>query len=158
MLPGKRFSASELYLTKRKGKGFNWQFLREKWTSVGKGHSCAKLVNLVKLVKLVSLFKLEKIISSRKKQVDSILEARGVRLLVGSPLYRYMKTVISMTNMNMIEIKSFGYIQNIARIANAVPVTLYSRVTVNVEIGVLNCQKCNQCLKGHKSLGLFFEG
>ena len=34
-------------------------------------------------------------------------------------------------------------IENIARIANAVPVTLYSRVTVNVEIVVLNCQKCN---------------
>ena len=31
-------------------------------------------------------------------------------------------------------------------------------VTVNVQIVVLNCQKCNQCLKGHKSLGLFFEG
>ena len=43
-------------------------------------------------------------------------------------------------------------IRNIARIANAVPVTLYSRVTVNVKIVVLNCQKCNQCLKGHKSL------
>ena len=41
--------------------------------------------------------------------------------------------------------------ENIARIANAVPVTLYSRVTVNVQIVVLNCQKCNQCLKGHKS-------
>ena len=41
---------------------------------------------------------------------------------------------------------------NIARIANAVPVTLYSRVTVNVESVVLNCQKSNQCLKGHKSL------
>ena len=48
--------------------------------------------------------------------------------------------------------------QNIARIANAVPVTLYSRVTVNVEIVFLNCQKCNQCLKAHKFLGLFFEG
>ena len=35
---------------------------------------------------------------------------------------------------------------------NAVPVTLYSRVTMNVGIGVLNCQKCNQCLKVHKSL------
>ena len=42
-------------------------------------------------------------------------------------------------------------ILNIARIANAVPVTLYSRVTVNVEIVVLNCQKCNQCLKGQRS-------
>ena len=42
--------------------------------------------------------------------------------------------------------------KNIARIANGVT------VTVNVEIVVLNCQKCNQCLKGHKSLGLFFEG
>ena len=30
---------------------------------------------------------------------------------------------------------------NIARIANAVPVTLHSRVTLNVEIVVLNCQK-----------------
>ena len=49
-------------------------------------------------------------------------------------------------------------IKNIARIANAVPITLYSRVTVNVEIVVLNCQKCEQCLKGHKFLGLFFEG
>ena len=49
-------------------------------------------------------------------------------------------------------------VKNIARIANAVPVTLYSRVTMNVEIVVLNCQKCNQCLKGHKSLGLVFEG
>ena len=49
-------------------------------------------------------------------------------------------------------------ILNIARIANAVPVTLYSRVTVNVEIVVLNCQKCNQCLKGHKSRGMAFEG
>ena len=48
--------------------------------------------------------------------------------------------------------------KNIARIANAVPVTLYSMVTVNVEIVVLNCWKCNQCLKSHKSLGLFFEG
>ena len=29
---------------------------------------------------------------------------------------------------------------------------------MNVEIVVLNCQKCNQCLKRHKYLGLFFEG
>ena len=49
-------------------------------------------------------------------------------------------------------------LKNIARIAKAVPVTLYSRVTVNVEIVVLNCQKCNQCLDGCKSLGMFFEG
>ena len=55
-------------------------------------------------------------------------------------------------------ILSFTINRNIARIANAVPVTLHLRVTVNVEIVVLNCQKCNQCLKGHKSLGLFFEG
>ena len=48
--------------------------------------------------------------------------------------------------------------KNIARIANAVPVTLYSRVIMNVEIVVLNCQKCKQCLKGHKSLGLVFGG
>ena len=47
--------------------------------------------------------------------------------------------------------------ENIARIANAVPVTLYSRVTVNLESVVLDCQKYNQCLKGHKSLGLFFQ-
>ena len=30
-------------------------------------------------------------------------------------------------------------IKNIARITNAVPVTLYSRISVNVEIVVLNC-------------------
>ena len=42
------------------------------------------------------------------------------------------------------------WLKNIARIANAVPVTLYSRVTLNVDIVILNCQKCNQCLKGHK--------
>ena len=48
--------------------------------------------------------------------------------------------------------------KNIARIANAVPVTLYSKVTMNVGIVVLNCQKCNQCLKGHKSLRLVSEG
>ena len=48
--------------------------------------------------------------------------------------------------------------RDIARIANAVPITLYSRVSMNVEIVVLNCQKCNQCLKGHKSLGSLFEG
>ena len=47
--------------------------------------------------------------------------------------------------------------KNIARIAKAVPVTLYSRVTMNVEIVVLNCQKCKQCLKGHKSLGLLLK-
>merc|ERR1711954_136797 len=41
--------------------------------------------------------------------------------------------------------------KNIARIANAVPFTLNSRVTMNDEIVVLNCQKCNQCLTGHKS-------
>ena len=40
---------------------------------------------------------------------------------------------------------------NIAGIVNAVPVTLYSRVSMNVE--VLNCQKYfNQCFKGHRSL------
>ena len=50
--------------------------------------------------------------------------------------------------------------KKIERIANAVPVALYSRVPINVEIVVLNCQKCNQCLKvkGHKSLGLFVGG
>ena len=42
---------------------------------------------------------------------------------------------------------------NIARIANAVPFTLYSRVTMNHEIFVFNCLKCNQCLTCHKSLG-----
>ena len=35
-----------------------------------------------------------------------------------------------------------------------VAVTLYSGVPMNVEIAVLNCQKRNQCLKGHKSLSL----
>ena len=41
---------------------------------------------------------------------------------------------------------------------NAVPVNLYSRVTMNLEIVVLNCQKCNQCLTGHKSPRFLFEG
>ena len=41
---------------------------------------------------------------------------------------------------------------------NSVAVTLYSRVTMNVDIVILNCQKCNQCLKGHRSLGLLFWG
>ena len=45
--------------------------------------------------------------------------------------------------------------ENIARIANAVTITLYSKVTMQVHIVVLNCQKCNQCLKcqvsGHKN-------
>ena len=48
--------------------------------------------------------------------------------------------------------------ENIARIANAVPANFFSRVTGNVEIVVLNCQKCNQCYKGHKSVGLPFKG
>ena len=47
---------------------------------------------------------------------------------------------------------------NITRIANAVPFTLCSRVAMNVEIVVLICQKCNQCLKGHKSLGWLLKG
>ena len=45
-------------------------------------------------------------------------------------------------------ILSLFFSKNIARIANAVSVTLYSRVTVNLQIVVINCQKCNQCLKG----------
>ena len=40
--------------------------------------------------------------------------------------------------------------------------SLFKGHNVNVDIVVLNCQKCNQCLKcqvsGHKSLGLLFEG
>ena len=39
--------------------------------------------------------------------------------------------------------------------------SLFKGYNVNVNIVVLNCQKCNQCLKcqvsGHKSLGLLFE-
>ena len=50
-----------------------------------------------------------------------------------------------------LQINSVCYVENIARIANAVPFTLNSRVTMNDEIVVLNCQKCNQCLTGHKS-------
>jgi len=51
---------------------------------------------------------------------------------------------------------------NIARIANAVPChSLFKGHNVNVNIVVLNCQKCNQCLKcqvsAHKSLGLLFD-
>ena len=40
--------------------------------------------------------------------------------------------------------------------------SLFKGHNVIVNIVVLNCQKCNQCLKcqvsGHKSLGLLFEG
>ena len=36
-----------------------------------------------------------------------------------------------------------------------VPVILHSRVPINVVV-LLNCHKCNQCLKGHKSLALLF--
>ena len=39
---------------------------------------------------------------------------------------------------------AYFLVTNIARIENAVPVTLYSKVTMNVEIVDLNCQKCNQ--------------
>ena len=42
-------------------------------------------------------------------------------------------------NTQQFGIQVFPPITNIARIANAVPVTLYSRVSVNVEIVVLNC-------------------
>ena len=38
-----------------------------------------------------------------------------------------------------------NHLHNIASIANAVPVTLYSRVTMNVEIVVLNCQSLLSC-------------
>ena len=46
----------------------------------------------------------------------------------------------------------------IAIIADAVPVTLYSRVTVNVEIVVINRQKFNKCHNGLKSVRLPFKG
>ena len=36
--------------------------------------------------------------------------------------------------------------------------SFYSKAIMNVEIVVLNYQKCNQCLEGRKSLGMFFEG
>ena len=42
---------------------------------------------------------------------------------------------------------------NIARIANSVKGHYKS-----VDIVVLNCQKCNQCFKGHNYPGLLFEG
>ena len=51
----------------------------------------------------------------------------------------------------LVPLKALG--KNITRIANAVPFTLYSRVTMNDLILVLNCQKYNHCLTGHKSLG-----
>ena len=54
-------------------------------------------------------------------------------------------------------LKNANFTTNIARIANAVPFTLYSRATMNDEIVVLNCQKCYQCLTGHKFLGIFFQ-
>ena len=36
-------------------------------------------------------------------------------------------------------------------------VTLCWRV-MNVELVLTNCKNCNQCLKGHRSLGLLFQG
>ena len=38
---------------------------------------------------------------------------------------------------DLLIMKPLNHKQNIARIANAVPVTLYSRVTINVEIVVV---------------------
>ena len=66
--------------------------------------------------------------------------------------------ILFVTCFDQVSWLHYGNNKNIARIANAVPVTLYSRDTMNVEIVVLNCHKCNQCLKGHKSRGLVFEG
>ena len=66
--------------------------------------------------------------------------------------------VLETPNQPYISFLYLGPSEYIARIANAVPVTLYSMFTANVEIVVLNIQKCNQCLKVHKSIGLFFEG
>ena len=34
---------------------------------------------------------------------------------------------------------------------------LIAKVTIEVRIVVLNCQNCDQCLNGHKSLGSLFE-
>ena len=53
-----------------------------------------------------------------------------------------MVNVLGLINIPVKFLKSAVYIEadeeeNIARIANAVPVTLYSRVTINVEIVVV---------------------
>ena len=83
--------------------------------------------------------------------------AQHQRLLV--KIMRETKLFCFKPAQNVKEINEYAmFIQNIARIANAVPVTLYSRVTMNAESFVPNCHKCNQCLKGHKYLGLLFEG
>ena len=46
---------------------------------------------------------------------------------------------------------------NIAKIVILSHIALYWRMIKNIDIVVLKCQKCNECLNVHKSLGLFFE-
>ena len=48
--------------------------------------------------------------------------------------------------------------KNIARIANAVHVTLHSRIPMNVEIVVLNCQKGCSLREEDREVGIFSVG
>ena len=45
---------------------------------------------------------------------------------------------------------------NIAKIVILSHIALYWRMIKNIDIVVLKCQKCNECLNVHKSLGLLF--
>ena len=97
--------------------------------------------------------RIDKYIKKRNTNTRKFTQIHIKLLLITNSIDTYRKT---QSNLNMCDYQKRN--ENIARIANAVPVTLYSRDTMNVEIVVLNCHKCNQCLKGHKSRGLVFEG
>ena len=45
---------------------------------------------------------------------------------------------------------------NIAKIVILSHIALYWRMIKNIDIVVLKCQKCNECLNVHKCLGLLF--
>ena len=81
-------------------------------------------------------------------KVISISDATGVDK-EPADLSTFMFGLIDHCSSDFVPGETRWSFQNIARIANSVPVTLYSRVTVNVETVVLNCQECNQFLKGH---------
>ena len=74
----------------------------------------------------------------------------GPKLMVFYTLWKQPLTSTEVVNIFHFDV----YWDDLARIANAAPVTLNWRVTMNL---VLNCQKCDQCLKYHKSLGSIFQ-
>ena len=63
--------------------------------------------------------------------------------------------------MHRLFVKSTNFVKHCKNCECCPRHSLFKGHNVNVNIAVLNCQKCNQCLKcqvlGHKSLGLLFE-